>query len=98
MESPRAGPSFIERARAAPDDDLDLILGDQDELVAPQTQIGTPLEQLIRHWMNERHAPDILPAQEELLARLLDHIRKQVGEKNSRLITGSRCDGYDTGC
>ncbi|KIK59780.1 hypothetical protein GYMLUDRAFT_169198 [Collybiopsis luxurians FD-317 M1] len=35
------------------------------------------LSQLTRHWMNERHAPDILPAQEELLATLLDHIRRQ---------------------
>jgi len=39
---------------------------------------GTPLEQLSRHWMNERHAPDILPAQEELLTNLLDHLRRQV--------------------
>ena len=38
----------------------------------------TPLEQLIRHWMNERNAPDILPAQEFLLTRLLDHLRRQV--------------------
>jgi hypothetical protein len=38
----------------------------------------TPLEQLIGHWMNERHAPDILPAQETLLAHLLDHLRRQV--------------------
>jgi len=38
---------------------------------------GTPLEQLTRHWMNERHAPDILPAQENLLASLLDHLRRQ---------------------
>ncbi|KAF8881618.1 hypothetical protein BD779DRAFT_1445413 [Infundibulicybe gibba] len=38
---------------------------------------STPLEKLIRHWMNERHAPDILPAQEELLAHLLDHLRRQ---------------------
>ena len=38
----------------------------------------TPLEQLTRHWVNERYAPDILPAQEELLGGLLDHIRKQV--------------------
>ncbi|THV03908.1 GINS complex, Sld5 component [Dendrothele bispora CBS 962.96] len=37
----------------------------------------TPLQKLMRHWMNERHAPDILPAQEELLASLLDHIRRQ---------------------
>ncbi len=39
---------------------------------------GTPLEQLTRHWMNERHAPDILPAQENLLAHVLDHLRRQV--------------------
>ncbi|PPQ68128.1 hypothetical protein CVT24_002954 [Panaeolus cyanescens] len=37
----------------------------------------TPLEQLTRHWMNERHAPDILPAREELLSNLLDHLRRQ---------------------
>ncbi|KAJ4488097.1 hypothetical protein J3R30DRAFT_3695745 [Lentinula aciculospora] len=37
----------------------------------------SPLSQLTRHWMNERHAPDILPAEEELLASLLDHIRRQ---------------------
>lgn len=38
----------------------------------------TPLDQLMRHWMNERHCPDILPAQEELLSHLLDHLRRQV--------------------
>ncbi|KAH6904986.1 hypothetical protein BKA70DRAFT_515790 [Coprinopsis sp. MPI-PUGE-AT-0042] len=37
----------------------------------------TPLQQFIRHWMNERHSPDILPAQEDLLAGLLDHLRLQ---------------------
>ncbi|KAI9463881.1 hypothetical protein HD554DRAFT_2026853 [Boletus coccyginus] len=37
----------------------------------------TPLQQLIRHWMNERHAPDILPVAENVLAGLLDHIRRQ---------------------
>jgi hypothetical protein len=30
--------------------------------------------------MNERHSPDILPNEGELLAGLLDHIRSQVGE------------------
>ncbi|KAJ3504360.1 hypothetical protein NMY22_g17952 [Coprinellus aureogranulatus] len=51
---------------------------------APGTDTGrggtpqTPLEQMMRHWLNERHAPDILPAQEELLAGLLDHLRVQV--------------------
>ncbi|KAJ3883680.1 hypothetical protein F5051DRAFT_390668 [Lentinula edodes] len=37
----------------------------------------SPISQLTRHWINERHAPDILPAQEDLLASLLDHIRRQ---------------------
>ncbi|KXN91306.1 DNA replication complex GINS protein sld5 [Leucoagaricus sp. SymC.cos] len=37
----------------------------------------TPLELLTRHWINERHAPDILPAQEALLSSILDHLRRQ---------------------
>lgn len=37
-----------------------------------------PLQKLIRHWMNERHAPDLLPIQAELLAGILDHVHKQV--------------------
>ncbi|KAF8197050.1 hypothetical protein BJ912DRAFT_846644 [Pholiota molesta] len=37
----------------------------------------TPLEQLTRHWLNERFAPDLLPAQEALLTNLLDHLRRQ---------------------
>jgi GINS complex subunit 4 len=32
----------------------------------------------VRHWLNERHAPDILPVQAEVLGALLDHIRRQV--------------------
>ena len=38
----------------------------------------TLFQQLVRHWLNERHAPDILPAQTEILGSLLDHIRRQV--------------------
>lgn len=38
----------------------------------------TTMTQLMRHWMNERNAPDILPAEEILLATLLDHVRRQV--------------------
>ena len=48
-----------------------------DDLFPAESQ-GTPLEQLARHWMNERHAPDILIAQEDLLTNLLDHLRRQV--------------------
>jgi hypothetical protein len=38
----------------------------------------TLFQQLVRHWLNERHAPDILPVQAEVLGGLLDHIRRQV--------------------
>ena len=38
----------------------------------------TLFQQLVRHWLNERHAPDILPMQAEALSALLDHIRRQV--------------------
>ena len=38
----------------------------------------TLFQQLVRHWLNERHAPDILPIQAEVLSTLLDHIRRQV--------------------
>ena len=46
--------------------------------IAQDAAEETTFQQLIRHWMNERHAPDILPGQEALLGGLLDHIRKQV--------------------
>ena len=83
-DQPIAGPSFIDRARNAPEDD-DVPMGDAFRrsrsagLLLPQDAAEeTPFQQLIRHWLNERHAPDILPGQELLLGRLLDHIRKQV--------------------
>ncbi|KAI0665567.1 GINS complex Sld5 component [Trametes maxima] len=73
-----AGPSFVDRARDAPEDDDFSIGGDFRQAILPQDIAEeTPFQQLIRHWMNERHAPDILPGQEMLLGRLLDHIRKQ---------------------
>ncbi|KZV65629.1 GINS complex, Sld5 component [Peniophora sp. CONT] len=37
----------------------------------------TPFQQMLRHWQNERHSPDILPGQEPVLNTLLDHIRRQ---------------------
>lgn len=51
---------------------------EDDDGPAPNAADETPLQQLIRHWMNERHAPDLLPAQQVLLAGLLDHIHRQV--------------------
>jgi GINS complex subunit 4 len=79
FDRPIAGPSFIERARDAPDDE-DWVAGEAPRaaIIPQETAEETSLQKLIRYWMNERHAPDILPPQETLLGRLLDHIRKQV--------------------
>ena len=81
-DEPRAGPSFVERARRAPDDDEpmedDIENPGLDLLGADVAEEETPLQELIRHWINERQAPDILPGQEMLLGRILDHVRKQV--------------------
>ena len=80
LDEPIAGPSFLDRVRNAPDDD-DFPMGDNNlrqGLLPQDVAEETPFQQLVRHWMNERHAPDILPGQEMLLGRLLDHIRKQV--------------------
>ncbi|KAI0660298.1 GINS complex Sld5 component [Cubamyces menziesii] len=82
FDAPTAGPSFVDRARSAPEDDDFPIADDfgrrsRPAILAQDLAEETPFQQLIRHWMNERHAPDILPGQEMLLGRLLDHIRKQ---------------------
>ena len=60
------------RLRNAPHDNDDVPMA-----VPPlfeEDEEETPLEQLIRHWMKERHAPDVLPVAEDVLSRLLDHI------------------------
>jgi hypothetical protein len=76
-------PSFLDRLGNTQDhdDDGDQSMRDQQADLSFLTDADeTPLQQLIQHWMNERHAPDILITQDDLLAKLLDHIRKQVGE------------------
>ncbi|KAK7681800.1 hypothetical protein QCA50_015147 [Cerrena zonata] len=82
-----AGPSV--RSRQAvdedfpiPDDFADPVpgFGDPIGLIPQDTAEETNFQQLIRHWMNERHSPDILPGQEVLLGNLLDHIRKQTDD------------------
>lgn len=80
--SDEAGPSFHRRNEDEEDPfgepmAADVDPGVDDVLQEDESQ-GTPLEQLTRHWMNERHAPDILAAQEDLLTNLLDHLRRQV--------------------
>lgn len=67
--------AFQERLRQAPRDD-DAEIPDVPPFMLEEEE-ETPLQQLIRHWMNERHSPDILPNEGELLAGLLDHIRSQ---------------------
>ena len=77
-----AGQYSIERAQKNyPEEDFWGIGGGGPEvpnIIPQEIAEETSLQKLIRYWMNERHAPDILPAQEMLLGRLLDHIRKQV--------------------
>ncbi|KAF8840127.1 GINS complex, Sld5 component [Paxillus ammoniavirescens] len=72
----RGDNAFQNRLRNAPRDDDDLPMPDALPLFQEDEQ-ETPLQQLIRYWTNERHAPDILPTEEDLLSRLLDHIRSQ---------------------
>lgn len=68
--------AFQERLRQAPRDDDGAKTPDAPPFMFEEEE-ETPLQQLIRHWMNERHSPDILPNEGELLAGLLDHIRSQ---------------------
>jgi GINS complex subunit 4 len=82
-DSSRPLPSFLDRlenTRDRDDDGDDPMRNEQADFVLFPDADETPLQQLIRHWMNERHAPDILSTQDDLLTKLLDHIRKQVGE------------------
>ena len=68
----RAPVATSSRARRLANNDEDVFMDSLD--LTPDT----PLELLVRYWMNERHAPDILASQEALLSSLLDHIRRQV--------------------
>ncbi|KAH8105258.1 GINS complex Sld5 component [Cristinia sonorae] len=68
----------IQVPRPAPRDDAPVPM--QEDFLPIADEEETAFQQLIRHWMNERHAPDILPGQELLLGRLLDHIGKQTND------------------
>lgn len=77
-----AGPSFDRRNDNEEDPFGDPMAADNEDrgvdVFPDEESQDTPLEQLTRHWMNERHAPDILAAKEDLLINLLDHLRRQV--------------------
>jgi len=67
--------------RALLDDDEDFPMAGPImplEPIALDFGAAAPPETLFQHWLNERHAPDILPMQAEVLGGLLDHIRRQV--------------------
>ena len=84
--------TFQNRLRNAPRDDDDI------PMVAPslfeEDEEETPLQRLVRHWMNERHAPDVLPIPEDRLSGPLDHTRRQVGEMSASSSSSSNvvCD------
>jgi hypothetical protein len=100
---PNAMPSLIDRARSssamAIDEDDEDTQGFRSSSTAVNPggmalDIGvsdTPLEQLMRHWLNERHSPEILPAQDVLLGNLLDHVRRQVLLVFCRYVRYRRC-------
>ena len=83
----RDNSTFQNRLRNAPRDDNDVPMAAPPPLEEDEEE--TPLQQLIRHWMNERHAPDVLPIAEDVLSGLLDHIRRQVGEMICILLSSS---------
>jgi hypothetical protein len=83
-------PQLMPPRRALLDDDEDLPMpAAHDNLYDAAASAGpialdfgappeTLFQQLVRHWLNERHAPDLLPVQAEVLSALLDHSRRQV--------------------
>lgn len=74
------GNTFEDLLRNAPRDDDGNPAQPRDVPFYVEEEPETPLQQLIRRWVNERHSPDVLPTEEDLLSRLLDHIRSQVGQ------------------
>ena len=53
---------------------------DVDAMLSRETREAreSDVTKLLRAWQDERHAPDILPSSDALLARVLDAIRRQV--------------------
>ena len=57
--------------------DIDDILAEVDDSTVPQE--NRDLQELTRTWVNERSAPELLPWPADLMDRVLERIRKQVG-------------------
>ena len=70
--------SFLQRMQAAMDDDDDVDVAPSNNAMDLDTPRGTKIQELMRHWLNERSAPEILQCQTQLLNGLLDFVADQV--------------------
>ena len=52
-----------------------------DSVTADSTPAESDLQSLVRAWVNERVAPEILPYPEALLERTMERMRKQVAKR-----------------
>ncbi|THH00062.1 hypothetical protein EW145_g7140 [Phellinidium pouzarii] len=48
-----------------------------------RSALESDVQRLTRAWQDERHAPDILPARDVLLGRVLDALRRQTSDANA---------------
>ncbi|KAG6885104.1 hypothetical protein C0993_005871 [Termitomyces sp. T159_Od127] len=74
-----AGRSSVNRTRKAVDDEdavTEPLSIPADVATKYLSEEETPLQRLIRHWIDERNCPDILPAQEELLSQTVQLLRE----------------------
>ena len=59
-------------------DEDDYDIPTSDTLMDVETPSGSKIQELMRHWLNERSAPEILQCQTQLLNGLLDFVADQV--------------------
>ena len=73
--SHRAGPSFIQRAMDAIDDEDD---AQETPFIEDLDSSEPMLQRLTRYWMDERNSPDILIWQGLVVQEALDKLKAQV--------------------
>jgi hypothetical protein len=96
--------SFLSRLHDVPHDDFDDVFGvpppaarnvdvamGHGQLIPDDLEEATPTQKLMRYWINERSAPEVLQCQTEVLNEVLDFIAEQVGE----FTVGSLCETND---
>lgn len=75
--------SFLQRVREAIDDDDDDYDIPAKNVMDVDTPSGSKIQELMRHWLNERSAPEILQCQTQLLNGLLDFVADQAALVNN---------------